>query len=210
MRLRAVPDPAAEPPQSVDEERGAQDTEVLSPSSPEIFGRVKTSWSGRREVQPGQELTAFSASEALAWSLALGKALPPGTFAEDLRISGPVDDGLIGEEWQLGEVRLLICGPADPRRVFCELLSQRRRLAFFTARNRVGLRLRVLEAGLISTDQEVKVARVLDEGISAHRWFAKRLPTDGAFLLELDRVGKIALDEQMRTEAYEAFQGGSA
>ena len=56
---------------------------------------------------------ALSQAEVEAWQVILGRAVPRGSFGENLRVDGPLDDLEIGAVVRIGGVELEATGPRE-------------------------------------------------------------------------------------------------
>jgi MOSC domain-containing protein YiiM len=110
---------------------------------------------------------AYASEDADWWSDALGVAIPPGTFGDNVRTRGlDVTSALIGERWRIGDVTLQVRMPRTP----CHNLSLRMGIdrfhVRFNASGRVGALLKVLEPGTIEAGSEVVVVDRPDHDVT--------------------------------------------
>ncbi|MCX5043436.1 MOSC domain-containing protein [Aldersonia sp. NBC_00410] len=119
-----------------------------------------------------QAVYAYAEHEAARWAEELGRAIPPGSFGENLRISGmPVTDAVVGEQWQIGDTLLAVTAPRVPCAKFQEWLGEAHWVRRFTQRGDVGAYLRVLREGAIDAGDPVEVVHVPEHGITVRDLF---------------------------------------
>ncbi len=114
---------------------------------------------GRHHGGSAQAVYAVAAEELAWWSAELGVALSPGSFAENLTLSGfDVDSALVGERWQLGDtVVLQVTGPRIPCNTFRGAMGVPGWVKRFSERGRTGAYLRVVVPGTIRAGDGVTV-----------------------------------------------------
>ncbi|TDE87634.1 MOSC domain-containing protein [Deinococcus sp. S9] len=105
---------------------------------------------------PDQAVYVYTREDYDHWSEALGRTLKPGTFGENLLISGLESAGVrIGERFRVGEVLLEVTAPRIP----CGTLGARMEDAGFVKRfaraRRPGFYTRVLAGGEVGRRDEV-------------------------------------------------------
>jgi MOSC domain-containing protein YiiM len=115
---------------------------------------------------PDQAVYIYTQPDYEWWSTGIGQALAPGTFGENLTISGLESAACsIGDRLRVGEVLLEVSAPRIP----CGTLARRMGDTKFTERfrqaERPGLYCRVLIEGLLQSGQEVTYAPYSGERI---------------------------------------------
>jgi MOSC domain-containing protein YiiM len=64
---------------------------------------------------PEKAVCVYPHEHLPAWAELLEREIPPGTFGENLSVSGILEDeARVGDEWQWGEARLRITAPRTP------------------------------------------------------------------------------------------------
>jgi len=64
---------------------------------------------------PDQAVYAYASEDEAFWSDVIGRDLPPGTFGENLTLTGvDVSGARIGERWRIGSAVLRVAGPRVP------------------------------------------------------------------------------------------------
>lgn len=122
---------------------------------------------------PDQAVYAYSQEDADYWAGELGREIAPGLFGENLRTSGmAVSTAVVGERWRVGSTVLEVTQPRTPCSTFQRRLGEERWVRRFTAANRTGAYLRVVETGEIGAGDTVDVVHVPDHGIQIADWFA--------------------------------------
>ncbi len=119
---------------------------------------------------PDKAVYAYAAEDADWWAAELGRAIPPGTFGENLRTRGlDITHAVIGERWRIGEVVVEVRMPRTP----CENLSLRMGIEGFHVRfhgtGRVGAYLRVVTSGVLAAGDAVAVESRPDHGVTVER-----------------------------------------
>ncbi|MPZ53742.1 MAG: MOSC domain-containing protein [Acidimicrobiia bacterium] len=114
-----------------------------------------------------QAVYAYATEDAEWWADELGRDLPPGSFGENLRISGmDVSGALVGERWRIGDVVLEATSPRIPCKTFARWLEQEGWLRRFNDARRHGAYLRVVNKGTIEAGQEVEIIHRPSHGTS--------------------------------------------
>ena len=132
-----------------------------------VAGRVRvegSSIAGDRQADlhlhggPDKAVYAYAEEDYRWWSGGLGTTLGPGTFGENLTVSGvEVSGAVVGERWLVGSAVLEVAQPRLP----CFKLGMRMGdpvfVARFAAANRPGAYLRIVEAGEIGAGDAIRV-----------------------------------------------------
>ncbi|HEY2703691.1 MAG TPA: MOSC domain-containing protein [Candidatus Dormibacteraeota bacterium] len=151
---------------------------------------------------------AYAIEDHRWWGEGLGRALGPGTFGENLTVSGlEVSGAVVGERWEVGSALLEVAQPRLP----CYKLGMRMGdpvfVARFAAANRPGAYLRIVEPGDLGAGDAV---RVLDR------------PAHGVTVAEVSRallgeravwahvLGAAALPAGLRDHLLERLQAAEA
>lgn len=165
-----------------------------------LYGDVQADrkWHGGED----QAVYAYAEEDADAFAADLGRAIPPGTFGENLRTRGlDVTGAVIGERWRVGEKTVLeVTTPRTPCGVFERRMRvpgwQRR----FEERGAPGAYLRVLRAGDVRAGDAITVESRPDHGVTIGAWFTRWSPDDARALLDADAAGTIRLAEAPRRD----------
>jgi MOSC domain-containing protein YiiM len=132
-----------------------------------VAGRVRVEGSnvaGDRQADlrvhggPDKAVYAYAEEDYAWWGRGLGTRLAPGTFGENLTVSGlAVSGAVVGERWEAGTALLEVAQPRLP----CYKLGMRMGdpvfVARFAAANRPGAYLRIVEAGEIGAGDAIRV-----------------------------------------------------
>ncbi|ADU48877.1 MOSC domain-containing protein [Intrasporangium calvum] len=107
-----------------------------------------------------QAVYAYAREDQQWWEEQLGRALPPGSFGENLTTLGvDTTHALIGEVWRLGEVVLRVEVPRIPCATFAGHLGVRGWVRRFGDAGRTGAYLSVVTPGVIEPGVTVEVER---------------------------------------------------
>ena len=106
-----------------------------------------------------QAVYAYAREDLDYWKTQLGRALPNGSFGENLTtLRLDVNHALIGEHWRIGSnVVLEVSGPRLPCGTFEGWLKSSGWIKRFTSAGLPGAYLRVLEAGSISAEDHLEI-----------------------------------------------------
>jgi MOSC domain-containing protein YiiM len=146
-----------------------------------------------------QAVYAYAVEDYAWWSAELGRDLANGLFGENLTTQGlDLCNALIGERWQVGEqVILEITFGRIPCSTFQHRMAEPRWIKRFSASNRTGAYLRILQEGEISPGDRIEVLERPAHDLTVAEAFNiyMHAPENLARLLVAD-----ALPPQMRAE----------
>ncbi|MBB2986629.1 MOSC domain-containing protein [Terracoccus luteus] len=113
----------------------------------------------------------FSDEDAALWADRLPSGTAPGTFGENLRVSGlDVSGALIGQRWRVGSVVLEVCKPRTP----CRNLSAHVGVEGFhlelAATGRVGAMCAVVQPGELAAGDAIVAAPPPDHAVTVERY----------------------------------------
>ncbi|EME96583.1 MOSC domain-containing protein [Streptomyces mobaraensis NBRC 13819 = DSM 40847] len=148
-----------------------------------------------------QAVYAFAREDLDRWERELGRALPDGSFGENLTTSGlDVNGARIGERWLVGDRLLLeVTSPRVPCRTFAEWLGERGWVRRFTEEAAPGAYLRVLASGEVRAGDPVTVVHRPDHEVSVA--FAFRARTTEQALLPRVLAAGDGLHPRLRERA---------
>lgn len=120
-----------------------------------------------------QAVYAYAREDLDAWEKELGRALPNGSFGENLTTSGvDVNDARIGERWRVGRSAVLeVASGRIPCRTFAGWLDQKGWVRRFTQAAVPGAYFRVIQPGEIQAGDPVEVIERPDHEVSVAFWF---------------------------------------
>lgn len=138
-------------------------------------------------------LYVMSAAEQRHWSQVLG-GIEPGRLGENLLIEGDIDDVEIGAILSLGNpsaggLRVRVTGVRNPCATFARGVGRADWVEVFSARNRVGVYLAVLNEGVVQAGDEVRMVSSPGHRVTCRRWFAHHDPRDAQGLLNSEIFG---------------------
>lgn len=100
---------------------------------------------------PDQALYLYSVEDYAHWADELGGTPPPGTFGENVTLSGFGSEPVrIGDRFRVGAALVEVTAPRIPCSVFATRMQERAWVKRFAAARRPGLYVRVLEPGEIA------------------------------------------------------------
>jgi MOSC domain-containing protein YiiM len=152
---------------------------------------------------PYHAVYAYAAEDYAAWSVTLGRDLPPGMFGENLTVAGvDLSGALLGDRWRVGTSVLEVCGPRIPCQTFARRIGEPHWVRRFTEYGATGCYLRVIEVGVLQAADDVEVEPVAEArnpaGVSVLTSF-RALTTERGSLPLLADVD--ALPPEVRAEA---------
>lgn len=101
---------------------------------------------------------AYAIEDAKWWEGVIGRELRNGSFGENLTVQGiELNSALIGERWSVGSCILEVSEPRIPCRVFAGFWDRPTLIKEFTDARRSGTYLRIIEEGIVSAGDEIKV-----------------------------------------------------
>ncbi|MFI1885528.1 MOSC domain-containing protein [Streptomyces jumonjinensis] len=150
-----------------------------------------------------QAVYAYAREELDFWERELDRALPNGSFGENLTTIGvEVSDALVGERWRIGERLVLeVTDGRIPCRTFAGWLGEKGWVKRFTRHARTGAYLRVIEPGGIQAGDPVEIVHRPDHGVTASMAF-RAVTTERSLLPEVLAAGD-ALHPLVRKAAHE-------
>ena len=126
----------------------------------------------RHHGGPDQAVYAYAAADLEVWAARLGRTLPPGSFGENLTLSGlDVTQARIGERWRIGTVLLEIGDVRTPCHTFQAWLGEPGWIKRFRAEGRPGAYLRVLEEGTLQAGDPIEVVERRDHDLTVGLMF---------------------------------------
>ncbi len=114
--------------------------------------------SGASHGGPDKALYAYASEDVAWWSRELGRELGPGTFGENLTLSGfDVTGARVGDRWRVGTAVLEVAGPRMPCWKLELKLGEKGFIERFTAAAKPGAYLRIVEEGDVGAGDDVVV-----------------------------------------------------
>jgi MOSC domain-containing protein YiiM len=164
-----------------------------------------------REAHGGiyQALYAYADEDAAWWADALGREIPPGLFAENLRTAGvDVSGAEIGERWRIGAgdaaTEVEVTSARIPCRTFAERMGEPQWVRRFGDRGLPGAYLRVLRTGDVGAGDPVTLVHRPGHGVTVADTTARKDPAVMARLLEAADVQDLDLNPRLRVAAEKA------
>jgi MOSC domain-containing protein YiiM len=118
---------------------------------------------------PDKAVYAYAQEDLGWWSARLGVPLPPGTFGENLTVTGlAVTMAVIGERWRINDVLLEVCAPRTPCYKFGIRMRDDGFPRRFAAAGRPGAYLRILTPGTVAAGDAVIVEHRPSHGVTIH------------------------------------------
>jgi len=137
-----------------------------------------------------QAVYAFRREDLDRWEVHLGRALPSGSFGENLTtLDIDINESRLGERWRVGgELELEIMSPRIPCSTFRGWMQETGWLKTFTADARPGSYLRVVRPGWISAGDSIETLYVPDHDVTISLTF-RALTTEPGLLSRLLAAG---------------------
>jgi MOSC domain-containing protein YiiM len=112
-------------------------------------------------------LYAYGAEDLEWWAGQLGRAVPPGSFGENLTVRGvDVSGALVGERWRAGGTLLEVSQPRTPCFKLGIRMGSQRFPSRFAAAGRPGAYLRILAEGEVAAGDPVEVVHRPGHGLT--------------------------------------------
>jgi MOSC domain-containing protein YiiM len=139
-----------------------------------------------------QAVYAYAREDYDWWQTHLGRDLPGGLFGENLTTAGlDVNGAVIGETWRIGpDLVLSTTFGRIPCATFQAKMDEPRWIKRFTAENRPGAYLRVVEPGAVKAGDPIEVVDRPAHGVTIAFAF-RAYTTDAALLPELLAVNEL-------------------
>ena len=116
---------------------------------------------------PDQALYIYGEADYQWWKNEIGRAMSPGMFGENLTISElECGEFNIGDYLYIGDVKLQVTSPRIPCGTFASKMEDPQWVKKFSAAERPGFYVRVLQEGTIKAGDEVRVEKYKGETIS--------------------------------------------
>lgn len=156
-----------------------------------------------------QAVYVYADADAQWWAAELGVELAPGSFGENLRVSGlDVTGAEIGERWRVGTdgLELELTGPRIPCATFARHMArrgvpERGWVKRFAASGAPGAYFAVTASGTVRADDAVEVVHRPGHGVRLGRVFTDDDAEGYRLLLEAERDGAVRLHEKMAKHA---------
>lgn len=137
---------------------------------------------------------AYAREDAEWWENEIGRSLSYGAFGENLTTQGiDVNQAVIGEHWQIGTVILEVSEPRIPCRVFAGFWDRPTLIKDFTAARRSGTYLRIIKAGQMQTNDEIKVISKPEHAMTIRDLFDAKAGERGK-IAQLRQVNELSDD----------------
>jgi MOSC domain-containing protein YiiM len=121
---------------------------------------------------PDQAVYVYGTIDYEWWSAELSREIGPGTFGENLTITGLESTKFnIGDYLHVGPVTLQVTSPRIPCSTFARRMEDPNFVKRFRSAERPGLYCRVIKEGIVNAGDEVRVEAYTSETISLIRMF---------------------------------------
>ncbi len=116
---------------------------------------------------PDQALYVYGEADYEWWAKETGRDMFPGLFGENLTVSGlACGDFNIGDYLYIGNVTLQVTGPRIPCGTFAAKMEDSQWVKKFSAAERPGFYVRVLQEGMLTAGDEVRLEKYVGETLS--------------------------------------------
>ncbi|HEY3311549.1 MAG TPA: MOSC domain-containing protein [Anaerolineales bacterium] len=121
---------------------------------------------GKNHGGPDQAVYVYGEPDYAWWSRELQREFPPGTFGENLTVSGLESATFaIGDRLHAGEVILEVSAPRIPCSTLSSRMGDPQFVKRFRAAERPGLYCRVIRAGVLQVGEDVSVVESLQANV---------------------------------------------
>ena len=149
---------------------------------------------------PDQALYLYGQADYDWWATELGRQLAPGTFGENLTISGLESAAFnVGDKLLTGEVVLQVTAPRIPCATFAARMEDPLFVKKFKAGERPGLYCRVLQPGQITTGLAVTVEPYQEQTVSILEMYRDNYDPDN-MKAKVQRYLNAPIDMRSRTQ----------
>jgi len=137
---------------------------------------------------------AYAREDAEWWEKKIGREIEAGQFGENVTTAGiDVTGAVIGERWQIGDLLLEVSEPRIPCRIFSGFWERPTLIKEFTAANRPGAYLRIIDEAMIERGATIDVVHRPTHGITIGDIFAAKSG-------ERAKISEIAQVKELSTE----------
>ena len=148
---------------------------------------------------PDQALYVYGEADYDWWTKEIGREMLPGMFGENLTISGLEGAGFnIGDYLHIAEVTLQVTAPRIPCGTFASRMEDSQWVKKFTAAERPGFYVRVLQEGNLTAGQEVRVEKYVNETLPLLEVYRAHYDREGRDVALLQRHLASPLSSRMR------------
>ena len=197
------PNPGEKPDTTAIDKQPVDGPVAITAEGAEGDRQVDRRWHGGRD----QALYAFAREDVEPWESELGRAIPPGTFGENLTTEGlEVSDAVVGERWRIGGDRadavvVEATLPRTPCRTFAQWVDEPRWVSRFTKHGKVGAYLRVVTPGTVRAGDPIEVVHRPAHGVTVGQVFRRLGPDAARALVEAHRAGDVELAPKLERKA---------
>ncbi len=155
---------------------------------------------------PDQAVYVYGGADYEWWSKELGKELAPGTFGDNLTISGLESARFnVGDYLHVGAVTLQVTSPRIPCGTFATRMEDPQWVKKFKAAERPGLYCRVIKEGMVRAGDEVTVEAYSGETLSVLEMY-REFYVNGKSEESLRRHLNAPIDIRARTDLEEELR----
>jgi MOSC domain-containing protein YiiM len=116
---------------------------------------------------PEQAVYAYAREDYEWWEVELDREIPAGKFGENLTTVGiDVTNAVIGQTWRIGSTLLQVTGPRIPCGTFARFMEEDKWVKRFMDEGMPGTYFQVLEAGEITSGDEIKIESTPEHGVT--------------------------------------------
>jgi MOSC domain-containing protein YiiM len=139
---------------------------------------------------------AYAREDAEWWEKKIGREIEAGQFGENVTTAGiDVTGAVIGERWQIGDLLLEVSEPRIPCRIFSGFWERPTLIKEFTAANRPGAYLRIIDEAMIERGATIEVVHRPTHGITIGDIFAAK-SGERAKISEIAQVKELSAEYQ--------------
>ena len=153
----------------------------------------------RHHGGPDQAVYLYRQEDYAWWSEELGHVIEPGTFGENLTVSGLESPALmVGDRLKFPDLELEVTAPRIPCSTLAAKMGNPKFLNAYIQAERPGIYFRVIKTGTVSTGDEVELIAYYKNSISTVTFFRdiqRKLTAD-----EIRQYLEIPIDIRSRTD----------
>ncbi|MDA1300499.1 MAG: MOSC domain-containing protein [Proteobacteria bacterium] len=147
---------------------------------------------------PDQAVYLYRQEDYNHWTRELGRTIAPGTFGENLTLSGLPDDLAVGDELSFPDLRLQVTAPRIPCNTLAARMGNKLFPKKFIKHGQSGHYCRVLQTGRIKVNDPFKIVPYDGPRLANTRFFRDWLARSRLTAQEIEQYLAIPIDVRSR------------